>query len=615
MTAVKTLAFACVLLAPLGFFAAAAAGTTETLTVDARAVAQRVLHARLELPVDGPVTLVYPKWLPGTHAPEGQVIDVAGLEATADGRRVEWKRDYVGLDAFTFDVPRGATRTLTVRYDVMLPQRIATSQLALLDWYWTAFYPRGATNRDTIVRAAMLVPAGWDAASALPGPSRTGATFTWEPATLERLIDSPVLIGSRMTRVAAGPDAELDVAGDGRTTPVVGDDVRAAFAKTVAEAETIFGGHHWDAPYHFLITASDAIGFNGLEHHNSSYNGVDTDSLASLKNAKSFAGDLLTHEFTHSWDGKYRRPADQDTRDYEGPWSDELLWVYEGMTEYYGVVLAARAGFWTPADALQHFANDYANLDSDPGRATRPLVDAQRDEVIDPRRSRNAAFTANRFEGGVQYSEGTMIWLDADTLIRDLSRGAKSLDTFAAQFFGGVTGPVVAPYTRADLIAALNAVQPYDWATFFHDRVDVATPHPPGAWIARGGYTLAYVAKPVTPPPNQRTPGGPTWRYGPGFTVTAQGRIADVVAGTAAARAGLAPGQQIVAVDGRRWANDDFTDVIERAAKTKAATALLIDDRGTYVTRTLVYADGIRLPELQRTTGPARLDDILKPRT
>ncbi|GAC1413929.1 MAG: M61 family metallopeptidase [Candidatus Velthaea sp.] len=583
------------------------------LVVDAREVARNIVHMRLDVPVAaGSVSLVYPKWVPGNHAPSNPVVDLVMLQADAGGKRVEWRRDPLELYAFTFDVPAGAT-TLSLRYDALLSPGYTTANLALINWTPALLYPSGSNVTTTTVKPAMLLPGGWTAASALDGMRSEGTRLAFAPVSLERLVDSPVLAGSNLRAFALTPTAELDVASDSPAAAEVNAGVRAHFSALVAEAQSLFGSHHWRSPYRFLITAADAIGYTGLEHHESSWNGVDTSTLETEAATKKFAGDLLTHEFTHSWNGKFRRPAGLYRTDFQADETTELLWVYEGLTEYYSDILAARAGFWTAAEYREAIAAKYATLDAQSGRASRSIVDS----TFQARLGRtHSGFAGARYATQEYYDESELMWLDADTLIRERTKGAKSLDDFARAFFGGSeTLPSVVPYTRADVIAALNSVLPSDWAAFFSARIDIPTAHPPLQGITRGGYALKFVAKPATPNPSARNGATPTdFTFSLGSSIGPTGVVRDVVAGTPAARAGLVPNMTVIAVDGRRYTPAGVTAAMERAAKTHTPIVFIVEDRQSFATLSLAYDGGQKLPELQRASGRDLIAEILKPR-
>ncbi len=585
-----------------------------TLLVDAREISRNVVHVRLDVPVSGGATILnFPKWVPGEHAPANPVVDLAMLQASANGAIVPWVRDPVDLFRFTFSAPAGAT-DLTLRYDFLLAPGHATSRLALMDWNSTLLYPAGARIGEQTVMPSVLLPAGWAVATALDGPVRSPGRIDFGLVTIERLFDSPLLAGANLTTVALAPAAELDVASDSPSPVVIESAVRTHFGKLVAEAQALFGAHHWRAPYRFLVSATDAIGYTGLEHHESSWNGVDTSTLATSAATKRFAGDLLCHEFVHSWNGKYRRPAGLVRADYQSDETTDLLWVYEGLTEYYSDVLAVRAGFWTPAEYRAALAAKYAYLDTETGRATRSLADTTFQARLSAGR---AAFPGARRSGEEYYDEGELMWLDADTLIRERSHGRRSLDDFAAAFFGGTDGPpAVVSYTRADVVAALNTVAPNDWEGFLAARLDRPTMHPPLGGIVRGGYRLNFEAKPAVSNPSMRIGGSENdLRYSLGARVSESGAVTDVIGGSPAALGGLVPGMTLVAVDDRRYSQSELTAAIAGAATTRRPIALLVNDRQTFETKSIEYTGGARFPILARSPGSEPIiDAITQPR-
>lgn len=603
-----------------------------TLVVDAREVARNIVHVQLDVPIGGTaleatasparypdeaaqpgprMRLVFPKWVPGEHAPANPVVDLVMLEGTVDGKRVEWQRDPVDLFAFTFALPPNA-QTLTLHYDALLSSGYTTTRLALINWNPTLLYPAGVKTNQQQVDASMILPAGWDVRTALDDPKRTGGRIDFAPVTIERLFDSPVLASPNLKVFPLGPTAELDVASDSPAPPVVDPKVQAHFTALVDQAQLLFGSHHWRSPYHFLMTATDAIGYTGLEHHESSWNGVDTETLATEAACKRFAGDLLTHEFTHSWNGKYRRPAGLVRADYQADETTDGLWVYEGLTEYYSDVLAARAGFWTPDEYRAALAAKYAALDAESGRMTRTLADTTFQARFGNSR---AGYPGARRSGEEYYDESELMWLDADTLIRERTHGAKSLDDFARAFYGvgGDTPPAVLPYTRADVVSAMNAVLPNDWERFFHNYLDVPTAHPPLAGITRGGYAFAFGAKPATLNPSTRIGGNTAdYRYSVGARIAPKGEIGDIVAASPAAHAGLAPGMTIVAIDNRRFTPAALTAAVSKPAPS--SLTLLVENRQTFETKTLVVGGGMKLPMLERATGTDYLRQIASPR-
>ena len=449
------------------------------LDVDATDVARKVLHARLQIPAQpGTLTLVYPKWLPGDHAPTGPITDLVGLKMSAAGKTVEWRRDAVDMYALVVELPAGAS-TLDVALDYLSPPGAdgsasgasATAQLADISWSDALLYPKGVKASEIQYAATLRLPEGWQFGTALVPANQTGNLIQFEPVSLETLVDSPVVAGAHFRTLDLTPGGQLPhflhiVADSAAALEMKPEDGRH-FSHLVAETGALFGARHYRA-YHFLLTLSDHVAHFGLEHHESSDNRqcekylIDAD-LLKLRAA------LLPHEMVHSWNGKYRRPTGLATPDFQQPMRGELLWVYEGLTDYLGDVLAARCGLWTDEDFRQSLALEAARLDRQPGRTWRPLVDTTvaAQLLYDARKEGSAWRRSVDF-----YEEGVLIWLEADVLIRQQSQGRRSLDDFCRRFCGGPSGPPrVVPYTLDDVLAALNEVSPRDWRQFFQARV------------------------------------------------------------------------------------------------------------------------------------------------
>ena len=578
-----------------------------TVDLDLRDVPRSIVHARVSLDASGPLTLVYPKWIPGTHAPSGPIGEFTSLVIRSGDRTLAWHRDPVDLYAFHVDAPWTSGK-LDISFDVVsTPGRTTTTKLGIFEWSRYLLYPRGSDARTLSAAARVTLPRGWDAAGALDVETRSGAQIRYAPATLERLVDSPILAGANLQRI---PLAD----GEAPVTLVVASDLPAAtvdpkvvehFRTLVTQAQLLFGARHWRR-YTFLLTLSDAIGYGGLEHGESSWNGVTQDGLANEREAKHYAGSLLAHEFTHSWDGKYRRPAGLTQPDFQAPYQTGLLWVYEGLTQYIGDVLATRSGFYDENEFLTILADKQAALDVEPGRAWRPLVDTAVAE--EATRSAPPAWS-NQRRGTDYYSEGELIWMEADALIRLRTNGTRSLDDFSRAFFGGGnTGPVVVPYTRSDVMAAMSAVYAYDWPAFFAERVDHIAPRAPLA-LESVGWRIAYAAAPADPEalrPVRRTPPGPDLRYAIGALLGADGTLTDVLTGSASERAGLTPRMKIVAVDGRVYRAEALRSAIG-SAKAQGSIQLLVEaPDGTFSMRT-VSCDGPRYPRAERDPGKADL--------
>ncbi len=597
------------------------------LAVDATDLPHAIFSVHESLPVSGPgpVTLLFPQWLPGNHAPSGPIDKLAGLMIAANGRPVEWTRDPVSVYAFHVDAPAGA-KTLELDFQFLSPvstregRVMMTPQMLSLQWDALVLYPAGYFSRDIPVSATVKLPEGFTAATALetdgPNPGLGTGTVAYKTTTLNILIDSPMIAGRYFQRFDLDPGGparvSLDVIADRPDELETKPEQIAAHRALVAQAYKLFGAHHYDH-YDFLFSLSDKMGGNGLEHHQSSEDGTIPKYFTNWD--KTEAGrDLLAHEFTHSWNGKFRRPADLWTPTFNVPMRGSLLWVYEGQTQYWGYVLAARAGLWTKQQALDAIALTAATYDIRVGRSWRPMEDTTNDPIIAQRRPLSW-LSWQRSED--YYSEGQLIWLDADTLIRERTQGKKSLDDFARAFFGVENGSFVTmTYTFDDIVAALNGVVPYDWAGFLHQRLDGHGPGAPLDGVARGGYRLVYTDTPTDYFKSAETGRKVTnLMFSIGFTVNKEAVLTDVQWDGPAFKAGLTEGATLVAINGQAFDPDDLKDAIKQAKITGAPIALLVKEKNAYRTVTIDYRGGLRYPRFERIAGtPARLDDILEPR-
>jgi len=602
------------------------------ITADLSDAPRKLYHAEVDLPVTaGPLALTTPKWIPGNHRPTGPVDDITGVVFTANGQPVPWRRDDVDLYEFHLVVPQGVT-TLHAHLDCIVTSRVS-QKMAVLEWEKLLLYPAHTPVRDISIQPSLIVPAGWGIGTALspigggdyPVPA-AGATTRFAATNVEQLEDSPVIAGQYFHEFALAPTITpkhfIDVVSDGPEDSNLRPAVLAEVSNLVREADALYASHHYNV-YHFLLTLSDVAGGEGLEHGQSSDNGVGEKGFADDEH-QLVEADLLSHEFTHSWNGKYRRPVGLYQPDFATEQQGALLWVYEGMTEYLGDVLAARSGLRTQAQYRDFLAFTASGLDYRPGREWRDTTDTAVSSSI--LRGGDAAWY-NWRRGQDYYDEGELLWLDADTLIRKLTQNKKSLDDFQKIFLakGGNTGPLIVPYTFDELVQDLNAVVPYDWATFLHDRVDKINPRADLAGIEQGGYKLVYKDKPS---PSERTVvgagmggGGPHGRgpncwYSIGLRVGGDGGIADVRWNGPADKARLAPGEKIIAVNGQVYSSDALKEAI-RAAKGATAPIHLIVQADTFVSNVDIdYHDGERYPVLERVEGtPAYLDDITKPLT
>jgi predicted metalloprotease with PDZ domain len=589
---------------------------------------RKMYHAEIELPVaPGPLTLITPEWIPGTHMPSGPANDITGVVFTANGKALPWRRDDVDLYEFHLNVPEGVSK-LHAHLDCIVTARVS-EKLAVLEWEKLLLYPAHIPVRDIAIQPAVKVPAGWGIGTAMtpvsagpyPVPAN-GATTKFAETNVEQLEDSPVITGQYFHEFALAPEIApkhyIDVVSDDPQDSNLRPQILADFSNLVREATALYGCHHYHV-YHFLLTLSDVAGGEGLEHGQSSDNGVGEKGYADAAHTLREA-DLLPHEFTHSWNGKYRRPAGLYQPDFATPQQGALLWVYEGMTEYLGDVLAARSGLETQAQYRDVLAETAASLDYTPGRDWRPTEDTAVAASI--LRGGNRAWY-NWRRGQDYYQEGELLWLDTDTLIRQKTGNKKSLADFLTIFLGkgGNTGPKIVPYTFDELVRDLNEVVPYDWATFLHNHVDKIQPHADFAGIEQGGYTLVYKDEPsatertLESVPGPRPRGVNCW-FSIGLRLGNDGRIFDVRWNGPADKAQLAPGQKVLAVNGRVFSPERLREAI-RAAKTKPEPIRLIVESDSYVSAAEIdYHGGERFPVLERAAGtPDYIDDITQPLT
>ena len=598
-----------------------------SITADLTDAPRKLYHAEIDLPVKpGPLALITPQWIPGNHRPTGPVSDITGVVFTADGHVLPWRRDDVDLYEFHLTIPAGVT-TLHAHLDCIVTERVS-QKLAVLEWEKLLLYPAHTPVRDIPIQPSLKVPAGWGVGTALtpissgayPVPASNSVT-QFAVTNVEQLEDSPLIAGQYFHEYALAPSITpkhfIDVVADAPEDSELRPSVLAHLNNLVREADALYTSHHYHV-YHFLLTLSDVAGGEGLEHGQSSDNGVGEKGYADDDHVLAEA-DLLPHEFTHSWNGKYRRPVGLSQPDFATAQQGALLWVYEGMTEYLGDVLAARSGLETPAQYRDSLAGVAAMLDSTPGRKWRTTEDT----AISASILRGGSPWYNWRRGQDYYDEGELLWLDADTLIRQKTGNKKNLGDFERIFLGkgGNTGPMIVPYTFDELVADLNAVVPYDWASFLHDRISNINSRADLAGIEQGGYKLAYQDKPS---PTERTvaavpsphPRGPDCWFSIGLRLDHEGIIEDVLWNGPADKAQLAPGEKIIAVDGNIFSPDALLSAI-RAGKTSSEPIHLIVQADSFVNvADIDYHGGERYPVLQRVEGtPDYLDDITAPLT
>ncbi|PYI82175.1 MAG: peptidase M61 [Verrucomicrobia bacterium] len=615
----RGLALVCALL-----FSVSALGqnTPIRLDVDATDAPRKILHARLRIPASpGPLTLLYPKWIPGEHAPTGPITDLVGLKISAAGKSVPWQRDAEDMFAFRLEVPAGAT-AVEVALDFLLPPSSekfssgpsATARLLVLSWNHVTLYPKGAEAGTLQYQATLRLPDEWKFGTALPLARESASGIEFSPVSLETLVDSPLIAGAHFRTIDLSPRGRpahsLHIVADSAAALEVKPEDAAHFAHLVAETGALFGARHY-RNYHFLLTLSDHVAHFGLEHHESSDNRQAEKYLTDPDSLKLMAL-LLPHEMTHSWNGKFRRPAGLATPDFQQPMKTELLWVYEGLTDYLGIVLATRCGLWTNENFREALALDAARLDQAAGRTWRPLADtAVAAQLLYEARPEGAAWRRSVDF----YPEGDLIWLEADVVIRQTTKGRRSLDDFCKKFHGGESGPPkVVPYTLDDVVATLNELAPHDWRQFFQARVYAATPRAPLGGIEGSGWRMVYRdALPDMLKTLETAEKFTDLTFSLGLKVKEDGAIIDVLPGSPADKAGIGPAMKLLAVNGRRWTPEILRAAVKSAKTDPGPIELLVENEDYFKTSKLNYHDGDKYPHLERDeTKPDLLAEILK---
>jgi predicted metalloprotease with PDZ domain len=597
-----------------------------TISVDLSDAPKHIFHAKLNMPVNsGPLTLVYPKWIQGEHSPTGPIANLTGLKISSGGKEIAWRRDSVDMYAFHLDVPEG-THSLDITLDYLSPAEAnnsgerpaSTAKLAVLNWYVATLYPQGANTDDLTFVASVRLPADWKYGTALRTVNDSLGEISFAPVSLTTLIDSPLIAGIYFREIDLAPGQQLPhvihIAADGRIALSPSSEEVQHMRQLVAETGLLFGARHYNR-YDFLLTLSDHLPPDGVEHHESSDNRTP-EGLFLDSDLRETQMDLLAHEFTHSWNGKFRRPQGLVASDYQTPLKGDLLWVYEGLTQYYGVMLTARSGFWTPDKLRENLAATAAYLNnSRPGRSWRDLQDtAISAQLLYSLGEEGASWR----RGTEYYDESTLIWLEADSIIRRETKNRNSLDDFCRAFYGGEsTAPKVIPYNFGDVVTAMNEVTAYDWRRFFTERLATHGPGAPLGGLEASGWKLVFTE---TMNDHQRseelTDQQVDVQFSLGFLVHLPGgdqsdRFLDVIHGSPADLAGLAPGMQLIAVNGRKWTPEILLDAIRRAKTNRDPIELLVASGDYFQTYRIDYHGGERYPHLDAIDGkPDVLSEI-----
>jgi predicted metalloprotease with PDZ domain len=612
------------LLVSIPAFSAKTPAPTITVAVDATEAPRKIFHARQTIPATpGSLTLYFPKWIPGEHGPTGPIQDLTGLKFTAGGRELKWRRDL--LDGYTFhvEVPAGAN-SVEASLDFVSPGEQdgiytaganATDKMAVISWNTLLLYPEGWPSDDLKFTASLRLPEGWKFGTPLPVASQGGNEIKFSTVSLTTLVDSPVITGQylRVVPLSDSPLTEIDIAADSAAALEAPPELLAEFKQMVEQAQKLFGAHHY-RDYHFLYSLSDHVAHFGLEHHESNDSRIGERGMVDETERKLAAG-LLTHEYVHSWNGKYRRPADLATPDYQKPMQTDLLWVYEGLTSYLGDVLSGRSGLRTPEEFRDQLALLAADLDHRSGRAWRNLQDTA-DGVPD---MQGAGQQWNSWRRPLDYyPEDVLNFLWADTIIRQQSKGQRSMDDFCHLFHGGQSGPpAVKPYSFDDVVNTLNQVASYDWRGFLSERLTNHGPGAPLTGIENSGWKLVY-----TDTPSELWKAGEEQRknvgagaYSIGLWLTDEGQVRDTIEGMPAAKAGIGPGMKVAAVNGKKFSADVLRDALKTGKSSSEPLELLVENTDYYHTFKLDYHGGEKYPHLERDESkPDVLSDIIKPR-
>jgi len=595
-----------------------------TISVDATHAAQKILHAKLEIPArPGPLTLYYPKWMPADHSPDGPIPNLAGMKFSAGGKEIAWQQDDVDMYTFHVEVPNGAN-SVGVSLDFLMSapgptidfSASGSSKLFILMWNQVVLYPAGFPARQLTFNPSLRIPSGWKWNTSLPVASQSDNAITFAPVPLDLLIDSPVQAGQyvRVFPLTPGenPPHELDVAADDEWALDIPPALIDNYKRLVAEAHALYQSHHY-RDYHFLFTLSDNVLFLGQEHHESSDDRVAERTIVD-PNARLLEDGLFPHEYTHSWNGQYRRPEGLATPDFQQPMKGELLWVYEGLTEYLGTVLTVRSGLWTPEQGRESLARTASELDHRAGRQWRSLQNtANAAQVL----YFSPPQWASERRSVDFYPEAVLIWLDVDTTIRKLTQDRRSMDDFCHLFYLGSEGqPIIRPYTFDDVVDTLNQVAPYDWRSFLRKRLDSTDAHAPLDSITGGGWQLIYNDDPNEfIAASEATSDGGDYTASLGLRVQGDGKVIDAIPGMPAFESGLSPYLRILAVNGRQFSVGELSRAVGVSKSSSAPIVFIVSNTGTVETHEVNYHDGNQYPHLRRVDAtPDYLDEILKPR-
>lgn len=609
--------------APARAQSGAQSNTPIRLDVDATHAPQKILHARLSIPVrSGPLTLYYPEWIPGEHMPDGPITNLAGLVFTASGKRIPWRRDLVDMFAFHLEIPPNAN-SLDVALDFLLSAPLsgytsgagATAYLDVISWNQVLLYPAGTPVSRLTYQPSAHLPDGWQFATALKGAKQTGSAVEFAPVALDKLIDSPLLAGKFFRRIDLSggdtPHVEIDVAADSNAALAMPPEMEKHYRRLIGESAALFGVPHYD-DYHFLLSLSDSVAHFGVEHRESSDNRDYEHSFTDDAQRLDFA-DLLPHEYVHSWNGKFKRPVGLAVSDYQQPLKDDLLWVYEGLTQYLGEVLTTRSGLRSTELAQDLFAQVAAQADVRAGRQWRSLQDTADGE---PAFGDSQQEWINWRRGSDYYEEAALLWLDVDVTLRRLTNDKASIDDFCRQFFAGPVGyGPPANYDFDEVVETLKSIAPYDWARFVRERLDATPPPTADEALENSGWKLIY-----TDQLNRMDENSDwltrwlTYTYSIGIIVSDDGYVSDVVHDSAAYKAGLGPGMRISSIGGKTFSAESLRQAIRDARSSTSPIPITAANGRQVQDYSIDYHEGLKFPHIERDKSkPDYLSEILRP--
>ena len=487
-----------------------------------------------------------------------------------------------------------------------------TPNMMNVQWEQVAVYPAGHFTRAIQVKPSITLPEGWTGVAALDGAKISGNRIEYGVTDFETLVDSPMFAGPHYKKWDLGNNVTLNVWADNAKYLEAKPEQIAAHRALVDESIILFGSKHFDR-YEFLLGLTEELGGVGLEHHRSSENTRETDYFTEWDDNMSERG-LLPHEFTHSWNGKFRRPATMWTPDYSTPMRDNLLWVYEGQTSFWDLVLGARSGLQSKEMVLGEWAKYAGSYAEQPGRTWRSVEDTTHDPIFGARKPKPFASQAR---GEDYYNESSLIWLDADMTIRQLSKGKKSLDDFAKAFFGVRDADWgVLTYDFDEVVRTLNAVQPYDWAKFLDTKLRQPGQPAPLNGLGKGGYKLVWKEEPnIFDKESMKESNVFNLTHSLGIILNKDATITSVMWNSPAFKANIVSGAKIIAVDGYAYSKDGLTSAIKAAKDNKTPVRLLIERNKRYTQIDIAYSGGLRYPHLEAIgQGETAIDRLLSPR-